>query len=73
MASRQSAREAEYMELRGAKKDADCSKVEVKGGVSSELGCCDRFEPRTPSVQRFTCGTCEYVQIGKREFLYGGT
>jgi hypothetical protein len=59
---RESAEEAEYMELKGALKDADCEKVEVDGGVSSKLGCCDRFEPRNSKVQQFRCGECEYLR-----------
>ena len=58
---RESAKKAEYMELRGAVKDADCHKVRVKGGVSKQLGCCDRFYPEDDSVQEFRCGTCEYL------------
>jgi hypothetical protein len=55
-----SAEEAEYMELKGAEKDADCRKVDVDGGVSSDLGCCDKFQPEDDEVQQFRCGTCEY-------------
>ena len=69
---RETSKEAEYMELRGARKDADCRKVEVKGGVSRELGCCDRFKPAGESVQRFRCGDCEYVVSGKVNHFYGG-
>ena len=53
---------ASYMELRGAKKDAGCRKVEVAGGVSKELGCCNYFSPESDDTQRFRCGDCEYVQ-----------
>ena len=53
--------QAEYMELRGAEKDGDCKKVEVAGGVSKELGCCDRFEPKSAATKHFRCGDCEYV------------
>lgn len=56
-----SAESAGYMELQGAKKDASCRKVE--GGVSRLLGCCNLFEPQKPSVEKFSCGTCEYVMI----------
>jgi len=49
------------MELAGAVKDADCEKVAVPGGVSTTLGCCNYFEPQSKSVQKFSCGTCEYV------------
>jgi len=59
--ARISAKAAEYMELSGAVKDADCKKVNVPGGVSKKLGCCDRFQPENKAVQEFRCGTCEYV------------
>ena len=52
--------EAGYMELRGARKEGDCHKVAVPGGVSFRLGCCNEFEPLTEEVQKFSCGTCEY-------------
>ena len=52
---------AGYMELKGAKKDAGCKKVEVAGGVSAELGCCNYFEPESADTQRFHCAECEYV------------
>jgi hypothetical protein len=55
-------KQAGYMELRGAQKDADCRKVEVDGGVSGELGCCNFFEPENERVQTFCCGNCEYVK-----------
>lgn len=54
-------KQAGYMELQGAQKDRDCKKVYVKNGVSSKLGCCDKFEPESKSVQQFRCGTCEYL------------
>lgn len=57
------AQQAGYMELPGAKKDAGCKKVDVKGGVSTHLGCCNEFELRTGAEKRFRCGTCTYVQI----------
>ena len=53
---------AGYMELRGARKDANCRKVEVAGGVSKQLGCCNYFQPKKDSVQQFDCGNCEYVK-----------
>lgn len=59
---RLSAKAAEYLELSGAVKDADCQKVEVQGGVSTQLGCCDKFEPENSKVQQFRCGTCEHVK-----------
>ena len=54
---------AGYMELDGATKDADCSKVEVEGGVSSALGCCNEFQPQQ-GTQQFSCGTCTFVTAG---------
>ena len=54
--------QAGYMELEGAKKDADCDKVEVEGGVSRELGCCNEYQPENPGVQEFRCGECEYLR-----------
>lgn len=61
--TRISAKEAEYMELLGAAKDADCLEVRVPGGVSSKLGCCDKYKPGTKSVEEFRCGVCKYVQL----------
>ena len=58
---RLTAEDAEYMELAGAVKDADCKKVFVRGGVSKKLGCCDKFDPEDASVKNFRCGTCEYL------------
>lgn len=55
------ASKAGYMELAGAVKDADCSKVEVPGGVSRDRGCCNEFHPERKSVTAFRCGTCRYV------------
>lgn len=60
--ARVSEEKAGYMELRGAQKDADCRKVEVDGGVSTELGCCNLFEPENDKVQEFRCGQCEYAK-----------
>lgn len=57
-----SAEDADYMELPGAMKDADCSKVEVDGGVSSELGCCNYFELAKNANKKFSCGTCTYLR-----------
>jgi hypothetical protein len=53
---------AGYMELAGAVKDGDCARVEVDGGVSSQLGCCNLFEPDNPKAKKFSCGTCEYMR-----------
>jgi hypothetical protein len=57
---RMSAKAADYMELDGAEKDADCEKVEVEGGVSSSRGCCNEFSP-DPGAKKFSCGTCTYL------------
>lgn len=57
---------AGYMELEGAGKDADCSKVEVDGGISSELGCCNEFEPND-GADAFKCGNCRYVSTGREK------
>ena len=59
--TRYSEKQAVYMELDGAEKDADCEKVRVKDGVSTKLGCCNYFEPESESVKQFRCGTCEYL------------
>jgi hypothetical protein len=58
---RLTAEQAGYMELSGAQKDGDCHKVQVDGGVSRELGCCNEFQPQSEQTQRFDCGDCEYV------------
>lgn len=58
---RVAAKDAGYMELDGAEKGSDCRKVYVKGGVSSDLGCCNLFDPK-PKTQTFSCGTCRYVR-----------
>jgi hypothetical protein len=52
------------MELEGATKDAECAIVEVKNGISLELGCCNLFDPKK-GVKKFTCGTCEYARKEK--------
>lgn len=67
-----SAKQAEYMELENARKDADCREVYVKGGVSTKLGCCDKFKPESRSVQQFRCGTCKYVKKEEGSKFYGG-
>jgi hypothetical protein len=54
-----SAAAAGYMELAGAKKDADCKKVKVAGGVSEERGCCNLFAPEGGAAE-FRCGTCTH-------------
>lgn len=57
---------AGYMELEGAQKDADCDLVQVEGGVSSELGCCNEFDPQQ-GAKEFECGTCSHVIGGANE------
>ena len=57
--------QAGYMELSGAQKDAECKKVDVQGGISSNLGCCNLFEPQDETVQQFKCGNCEYREGGQ--------
>jgi broad specificity phosphatase PhoE len=60
MISRYTAREAGYLELEGAKKDNDCTIVEVEGGVSSKRGCCNGFRP-VPKADNFRCGECTFL------------
>ena len=50
------------MELRGAVKDGGCALVNVEGGVSKALGCCNLFEPESEDADEFRCGTCEYLR-----------
>lgn len=57
--------QAGYMELAGASKDGDCQKVEVQGGISTALGCCNLFEPKDEQVSEFKCGTCKYSEGGE--------
>lgn len=57
---RMTPQDAGYMELAGAKKDADCEIVAVPGGISMKLGCCNEFEPESERTDEFRCGTCEY-------------
>lgn len=59
--SRVSEQEAGYMELDGAQKDADCETVVVQGGISSQLGCCNLFDPQG-GAQVFSCGTCTHIE-----------
>jgi hypothetical protein len=69
--ARVSAESVDYMELRGAVKDADCDHVAVKGGVSLRLGCCNDFK-QEQNAQQFRCGTCQHaVPLSAREPLYG--
>ena len=58
---RVSAKVAGYMELPGAKKDGDCERVEVAGGVAKALGCCNLFGWNSRKKKLFSCGTCKYV------------
>jgi hypothetical protein len=57
---RESAEEAGYMELEGAEKSADCEKVNVKGGVSRDLGCCNYYCP-VLGARLFNCGMCGHL------------
>jgi len=59
---RLSAKQAGYMELKGAVKDGDCKKVRVEGGISHDLGCCNEFFPSGSHVHSFRCGTCKYIE-----------
>lgn len=52
--------QAGYLELPGAVKDGDCTKVEVDGGVSLALGCCNLFDYDASTEAKFSCGTCSY-------------
>jgi hypothetical protein len=52
--------QAGYMELTGAQKDGDCSKVDVQGGVSLDRGCCNEFQPQDEQTDTFSCGNCKY-------------
>lgn len=61
-----SEQQAGYMELPGAIKDASCEIVDVKGGVSSKLGCCNLFEHEKSAEKLFSCGTCEYVRAKEK-------
>ncbi len=65
--SRVTAEAAGYMELEGAKKDAGCEIVQVQGGVSKELGCCNLFKPEAGAAQ-FRCGKCTEL-INRRVVL----
>lgn len=60
--TRMTAKEAGYMELRGAEKDGDCRKVRVTGGISKELGCCNEFKPESEDTSEFRCGTCRFEE-----------
>ena len=57
-----SEREAGYLELRGAKKDAECEVVEAEGGVSKDLGCCNSFRPASRDTEYFRCGDCFFLE-----------
>ena len=65
--------EVDYQELKGAWKDADCTVVKVPGGVSKELGCCNKWERANEGVQEFKCGTCEYLFERKGGMRLGNT
>ena len=70
MASKVTAQSVDYMELPGAKKDAECSHVDVKGGVSGKLGCCNDFEWDHGTGKLFSCATCEYVIKLKDDYFF---
>ncbi len=55
---------AGYMELEGARKDGECRVVEVKNGVSGQLGCCNLYNPMK-GAQLFNCANCEYFSQAK--------
>ena len=59
---RLTAKQVDYMELKGAHKDADCDKVYVVGGISKELGCCNAFKPRDSKVDELRCGECRFMR-----------
>jgi hypothetical protein len=61
-----SEKESGYLELRGAEKDGDCEVVQVAGGVSKDLGCCNTFKAENQDTQIFSCGTCFYLERDKR-------
>ncbi len=60
MSAKLTAKSAGYMELTDAKKDGDCAIVMVRGGVSKQLGCCNKYLPQ-PGAKEFRCGKCIYV------------
>jgi hypothetical protein len=57
---------AGYVELPGAKKDADCTSVNVQGGISSAGGRCEQFQA-APDAQGFSCGSCTMIQKGQQQ------
>lgn len=61
--AKSTAEAAGYMELDDAQKDASCDIVSVSGGVSSRLGCCNLFDPKS-GAKEFRCGTCEHLRHG---------
>ena len=61
---------AAYMELKGAKKDGDCSKVEVPGGISRDRGCCNLYSPQKDDTTVFDCGHCHHVCDKGKHALY---
>lgn len=63
--------QAGYMELKGAQKTGGCKIVAVPGGVSLELGCCNKFEPESSETCRFSCGTCEYQLLVDLDAKFG--
>lgn len=61
-----SSQEANYKELPGATKNAECDKVNVPGGVSSEGGTCSLWRGQ-PQAQGFTCGDCVHLGTADEE------
>ena len=57
-------RAAGYMELEGARKDLECEIVDVKNGISLELGCCNLYDP-VKGADEFKCGECTYARQAK--------
>lgn len=55
-----SEQQAGYLELEGAQKDADCTKVQVQGGISKDKGCCSIIGP-VDGAEYFNCGSCKYL------------
>lgn len=60
MSSKISATAAGYMELEHAQKDGECEIVEVSGGISKKLGCCNLYKPQE-DADEFRCGECLYL------------
>ena len=61
--TRMTSKEAGYMELENAFKNADCYKVNVPGGISLQLACCNEFKKESRHTQSFKCGTCTFKKL----------